>query len=205
MKYHKNILLISSAVIFLGGCVSVLPEAPKLSDKLVLDVASRDSSKKLATHNVLAVSQPRCSDFRDTTRIVVFHEKTGAVIQDYLVGTEWSDRLPLSFQSVLVQTLSNSNMFRGVIYQSESIDADLLLMTDIRRFDVVVQPMGSQELVLEITGNLLKTTGRQLISQRTFSKKEALAEKNLKGLQESYNAALTHLLQDISQWVQEKI
>lgn len=206
MKNFKHLCMISSAASLLGGCVSLLPDAPKPSDKLTLEssmIPEQGAHKK--SDSVLAVAPPHSSDYRDTTRVVVFHEKSGALVQDYMIGTEWSDRLPLAFQSALIQSLESQQLFKGVIYQSEAIDSELILMTDIRRFDVVVNPQGSQELVVEITGNLLRSTGRQLMSQRNFSTKEALTEKNLKGLQGAYKLALTQILKDINGWVREKV
>lgn len=206
MKNSNTRVMIFTAATFLNGCVNVLPQAPVPSDKMSLDFsgALEAGASKTSTH-VLSVALPRCSDFRDTTRVVVFHQKDGAEVQDYVVGTEWADRLPVAFQGALVHSLRPLKLFKGVVYQSDAIDSEFILMTDIRRFDVTASEAGRQGIVLEVTGNLSQSAGRILVSQKTFAVKETLEEKGLKGLQNAYSHGLDQILMAIHQWIRESV
>ena len=107
---------------FLAGCVSVLPEEPEPSKKIVL---TPQLSKKIVGNNIssaLIVDKPFMLESLDSTRVkIILQDKSGVALSEFIAGVEWCDRLPALLQEVLITLYEKTGKFTAVGQAEEQL------------------------------------------------------------------------------------
>lgn len=98
---------------------------------------------------LLAVEQPTALQILDTEKVVI-SPAPGEVA--YLSDAQWVDRLPKLLQARIVQSFENSTRIRAVAKTQDRVNADYLLVVDIRQFGIQAYdgPVANVELSVKI-------------------------------------------------------
>jgi cholesterol transport system auxiliary component len=98
---------------------------------------------------LLAVDLPSALQILDTEKIVI-SPNAGEVA--YLSDAQWLDRLPRLMQARIVQAFENSTRIRAVAKTQDKINADYLLVIDVRQFGMIAYegPYAVVELSVKI-------------------------------------------------------
>ena len=98
---------------------------------------------------LLAVEQPTALQILDTEKVVI-SPTPGEVA--YLSDAQWVDRLPKLLQARIVQSFENSTRIRAVAKTQDRVNADYLLVIDIRQFGIQAYdgPTANVELSVKI-------------------------------------------------------
>lgn len=98
---------------------------------------------------LLAVEQPTALQILDTEKVVIA-PAPGEVA--YLSDAQWVDRLPKLMQARIVQSFENSSRIRAVAKTQDRVNADYILVVDIRQFGIQAYdgPIANVELSVKI-------------------------------------------------------
>ena len=128
-----------------------------------------------ALAQAISVARPRAASSLDTNRIAVVTPGHGF---DYLAGARWADAAPQMVQQLLVDGLGGAGGFATAIGSPSRVPADLLLDTELRRFEAVYASADSApSIVVELQASLVDT--RRGLRLASFdARAEVAAERN---------------------------
>ena len=146
-------------VLVAAGCAGT--KAPPTFDLTAAQGFPRNSG---SPRGQLIVSEPTALAILDSEKIVVRPAK-GEL--GYLMGAQWSDRLPKLLQARIVQSFENANRLRTVGRPGERLTADFSLVTDVRAFGVAIADNGVFAEV-EISAKVVADKSGRIIAGRVF-------------------------------------
>jgi cholesterol transport system auxiliary component len=171
----RRVASILVSALLCSACVSsVFQSDAEPPDLFRLDPpASNATGPALA--QAISVARPRAASSLDTNRIAVVSPGHGF---DYLAGARWADAAPQMVQQLLVDSLGAPGGFATAIASPSRVPADLLLDTELRRFEAVYASADSApSVVVELQASLVDT--RRGLRVASFdARAEVAAERN---------------------------
>jgi cholesterol transport system auxiliary component len=146
----------------------------------------------------LVVSVPTASPPLDGDRIVV---RTGPQSLALQKDAQWTDTLPRLLQSRLIQSFENGHLLRSVGYPSQGISANVVLASEIRRFEIDAH---TGNATVEIAGKLISSNGRILAAQ-VFSAQAPGSAANGASSSAALDDAFGQVAQQIVAWAASKL
>lgn len=192
-------LALFSLSLLASGCGSLLPKPHAAPTLCVLSPPHMPASLGDPVDWHLAVDLPSGSASYDTTKIPVMRS---AQQLEYYSDCEWTERLPLLLQSLIVKSLENSGRITGVARASAGINPDKLLMTDIRQCHV--ETHGSKPLVrISVTIKLVDMKDRRIVKSTLLTRETPLTGERRDHIVNAFQTTLSAILQDMVQWCLE--
>ena len=151
---------VALAAALLGGCTSMLREAPMATYDL--SAPQGFSGRAASGRGVLVIEEPTAIQTVDSNRMVA---RSGGQIS-YVPGAQWTDRLPSLVQTRMVQAFENSGRIGSVGRSQDRLSGDYQLITDIRAFEIDVGSGSTAQV--EIAAKIVDRSGR-VRSGRVFS------------------------------------
>lgn len=105
---------------------------------------------------LLAVEQPTALQILDTEKVVI-SPTPGQVA--YLSDAQWVDRLPKVMQARIVQSFENSSRIRAVAKTQDRVNADYLLVVEIRQFGILAY---ESQAVVELSVKIVYQRGGRI-------------------------------------------
>lgn len=130
--------LVVSALLLLGGCISLLPEPPPPPRTYVLEAAEIERLSGAPIDAVIAVAQP------GGERAILGADliwRTGNTIA-YVDQSQWSSRAADALQQTLAETLTQQGRFRAAA-RSGDARADYEIRWDVLDFEVREEDMSA--------------------------------------------------------------
>ncbi|AIL12562.1 hypothetical protein IM40_01975 [Candidatus Paracaedimonas acanthamoebae] len=190
---------------FLTGCVSVLPEAPEPSKKIILTPLLSKRIEGSAILGALIVEKPLMLESLDSTRIkIILYDKAGVALSEFISGVEWSDRLPTLLQETLVILYEKTGKFTAVGRAEEQFYAAHRLHLTITHFEVVKEADSSMQVVIGFSTKFIHSQSRTVLAQRHFLRKVAVKEEGLQGIIKAFEKATSDSFSEMIQWTLEK-
>lgn len=190
-----KIFFVALLFFMIGGCVSVLPDAPPASARYFITDINRTSTDRAPVAWTLSIEDPSATRALDTTKIAV--SRTSGKIE-YYSGGEWSDRAPRLFGSALVRSFENSGQILGVGSRVSLPLSDFILQTDIRDLHTV---RSGKDVVVTTTVYARLTDGRSTIyAAQLFSKQSVLADEVSERVAQRIDNNVAEIMSDIIDW-----
>lgn len=191
------------AVLALSGC-SVLPESETL---VFYRLPSSDSAMSTQLENraarlpaVLRVATPYGNRAVGSTRILVVPEPER--ISAYK-GARWADAAPVILRDRLVESFREAGVFRSVVTDSDNLNADLELSSDLPRFQVVYQE-GAPVVVITLDATISVPASSRIISSRRFHVEQAVQGKEVPEVVQAFGLAVDQLAAQLLDWTGEQ-
>lgn len=115
---------------------------------------------------------------------------------------QWSDSLPKLLQAKLIQSFENYDPAHAPLRAIEGVVADYQLLTDIRSFQVLTEPIPMAEIV--ISAKILGKAGR-VIAARVFSERRKVDSLDPQSAVRAFSGAFGALAKDLVSWTVAKI
>jgi cholesterol transport system auxiliary component len=146
----------------------------------------------------LLIDVPLAPAGLDTSRIAL----TRSVVSiEYFADSEWTDRVPLLVQTALLESFENSKSVNAIERESAGLGADLILKTEIRQFEALYDsPQGAPAVWVSIMARLVNPTGRDIVAQDTFERREPASENQIPAVVVAFDQALGGVIEDIVVW-----
>lgn len=188
-----------SFVLFLSGCVSLLPESTPPAPRYHIAAVSDASLQGPPLDWSLIIEDPRAARVYDTTRIAV-SSAPGKI--EFLTGAEWTDRAPRLFQMALVQTFEDAGRILAVGDRTAIPIGDIILETDIRRLEMSLQN-GDRGARISVFARLGDGKGR-VYAARRFDVSAPSPRQNADSAVAAFNSGFSQIIPEIVAWTYEE-
>ena len=174
------------SLLIMSGCLSL----PKNSEKyklFYLKTLPFSEKERASLHPVkwqLILEDPSCDGRLNTDRIVV--QSSSAEIT-HISGARWVDRLPNLIQQLLLNLFENSGQIKGVGTSLDGLDADYVLLIDIRDFELMVRE--SKEVRIRIFAKMMRLKDREIVGAKTFESIVPITQDSFKEVIDAFLTA----------------
>jgi cholesterol transport system auxiliary component len=146
----------------------------------------------------ILVDVPLAPSGLDTPRIAL---SRSAVSIDYFADSEWTDRVPLLVQTVLLESFENSKAITAIDRESIGLRADFILKTEIRHFEALYDsPSGAPDVWVAIIARLVNPSGRDIVAQASFERHNRAKANDIPEIILAFDEALGGVIEDIVLW-----
>ncbi|MFV9473208.1 ABC-type transport auxiliary lipoprotein family protein [Advenella sp. RU8] len=190
-------ILMSSLVLFLGGC-SILPQSDPLTVYQLPAVSGATASaiSGLSTKS-LTVFAPYANSFLDTGRIAVIPSGNQLSVYE---GSRWSDAVPRVFRDRLIQDFRRFTDLKAVGSEGDNLLASYQLRGDLGAFQVEYRD-GQPTAVIDFDASLFDGQSGRVIASQRFSVAEPVDGRQVPEVVQAFGRASTRINNDILQWV----
>lgn len=193
---RRIVAVVATAALCAGCFGSVLQSSQAPPDLYRLDPALA-AGAGAALEWVISVPRPRASPSLDTHRIAVVMPGHRF---DYLADARWADAAPQMVQQLLVATLGAPGGFATSVAAPSRVPPDLLLDTELRRFEAVYPaPGAAPTIVVELQANLIDTRKGARVASFD-SRSEVAADRNdRRAVVAAFEQATGRVVEEVSQ------
>lgn len=149
---------------------------------------------------LLAVEQPTALQILDTEKVVI-SPTAGEVA--YLSDAQWVDRLPKLLQARIVQSFENSTRIRAVAKTQDRVNADYILVVDIRQFGIVAYD--GPTAAVELSVKIVYQRGGRIAAATVLSSRVAASGTSGSAATLSLDQALSDVLVQMVKWTSQRI
>ncbi len=150
--------------------------------------------KKVAM--TVRVQDPEVDPGLDSPRILVMDSANHLT---YYNGVAWAQPVPNLVQGFLVDALQQSHAFKAVSSDMDEVEADVLLLTDIRDFQVD-KTQNPPVVKIRMTVSLVNATSRKPIANLPIQKNVTAKANHMPDLVAAFNDGMDEAAADIARW-----
>jgi cholesterol transport system auxiliary component len=146
----------------------------------------------------LVVAVPGASEALDTERIALEHAPNSL---DYYAHSQWTDRLSLLVQSLLVQAFERSGRIAGVGREGAGIRPDVVLEAEIRHFEAYYAVADTPpEIRVSLVPKLVGAVHREIIATTEVTRSVRAAANDMTGITAAFGAAANDTVKEVVRW-----
>jgi cholesterol transport system auxiliary component len=149
---------------------------------------------------LLAVDQPTALQILDTEKVVI-SPSPGEVA--YLSDAQWVDRLPKLMQARIVQSFENSNRIRAVAKTQDRVNADYVLVIDVRQFGMTAHD--TPQAVVELSVKIVYQRGGRIAAGTILTSRVAATGTNGQAATLALDQAFSDVLVQMVKWTSRRI
>lgn len=149
---------------------------------------------------LLAIEQPTALQILDTEKVVI-SPNPGEVA--YLSDAQWVDRLPKLMQARIVQSFENSSRIRAVAKTQDRINADYVLVVDVRQFGI--QAYESPQAVVELSVKIVYQRGGRIAAGTVLTSRVAANGTSGQTATLALDQAFSDVLVQLVKWTSRRI
>jgi cholesterol transport system auxiliary component len=194
----RRALLQSAGAVALAGCSSNLIGPPPAPQIYVLHPDFSPVANAPMVSCQLVVSVPAATESLDTERIALVRAPN---TMDYYANSQWTDRVPLLVQSLLVEAFEKSNRINAVGRESAGIRADYVLESEIRDFSAHYTVLDTPPKIrVGVTAKLVGALSRDVAATMQFENEAQAAANNMSSIAAAFTQATEAAVSRIVSW-----
>jgi cholesterol transport system auxiliary component len=192
-------ILVAGAALTLAGCGGNLIGPPSPAPQLY--VLHPEFGALADSPNVpwqLVVSVPAAPASLDSERIAL---ERAPNTMDYYANSQWTDRVPLLLQSLLVEAFEKSGRIAAVGRETAGIRADYVLETEIRDFEAYYAvPDAAPNVRVSITAKLLGALSHEIAGTMQSIHQAQAAANDMTSITAAFTKAAGAAVEEIVGW-----
>ena len=149
----------------------------------------------------LVVDEPTAPRQIDTSRIAVMN---GPFEVKYYADVEWTDTAPSMVQLLLLQSFQNSWRLPVVAPTRQTLAADFLLLSTLRKFQVERDAAGTPQATVVLEATLMRMPRREPVATARFEQATPLAGDSIDAVTAAFNASLGETMRRVVEWTLER-
>jgi len=152
---------------------------------------------------VLAIARPRAPTSLDTDRIAVL--RPGSRF-DYYSGVRWAESAPEMIQQLLVRGVAADGRFETVVAAPSRVPPDLLLDTELRRFEAQY-PVGGDlpRVFVELQASVVDARAARRIASFTIAADAAATDNRRSAVLAAFERATSDAIQSAVAKLRESV
>lgn len=198
-RANRRTVLTGGLALTLSACSGNLigPSSPA-PDLYVLHPEFGSVSDAKPIRQQLVVAVPAASDALDTERIALEHAPN---TMDYYAHSQWTDRLSLLVQSLLVEAFERSGRVAGVGREGAGIRPDVILESEIRHFEAFyASPDTPPEVRVTLVPKLVGAVHREVIAATEVTRSARPAANDMPQITAAFGTAANEVLRETVRW-----
>tara|TARA_A100000171_G_C2129335_1_gene145636 strand:- start:729 stop:1343 length:615 start_codon:yes stop_codon:yes gene_type:complete len=187
---------------FLGGCISLLPEASSPPREFTLDFLGGE--KKLVAPSkdlVIKIDKTIAAAPLQAQRILLLSKEAGLIESHYLADVVWHEPLASLVQCRLIEAIRNGGMFKGVGYSQEAFKPDLLYLPALHHFEIE-KGAGTYKAVVSLSLREVSYQDHSLQRERVFYDERPVSE-SLEAFVTGLNQSFLKILIEAVNWIEK--
>ncbi|MEO1190584.1 MAG: ABC-type transport auxiliary lipoprotein family protein [Pseudomonadota bacterium] len=198
--------LLPLGLVGLTGCGALLPGSGPPPNLYRLTPKSTFDPGLPTVDWQLVLAPPSAQGAIDTTRIALAPSLTRI---EYYASAGWTDRMPLMFQALMLESFENSGHIVAVGRRAVGLRSDYELRIDIREFQADYYDNPSQPAACQgppvcvhvvVNAKLIYTPQRTIVATRDFGTFAPSPQDDLVSVVEAFDIALGDVLKDLVGW-----
>jgi cholesterol transport system auxiliary component len=145
----------------------------------------------------LVVDEPTAPRQIDTSRIAVMN---GPFQVKYYADVEWTDTAPSMVQLLLLQSFQNTGRLPVVAPTRQTLAADFLLLSTLRKFQVDRDAAGTPQAEATLETTLMRMPRREPVATARFERATPLAGDSIDAVTAAFNASLGEVMRRVVEW-----
>ena len=145
----------------------------------------------------LVVDEPAAARQIDTSRIALM---SGTFQVEYYADVEWTDSAPAMVQLLLVQSFQNTGRLPVVAPSRQTLATDLLLLSNLRKFQVENDASGTPQATVVFEATLLRMPRRTPVATARFEKATPVDSKSIETVTAAFDASLGDVMRRVVGW-----
>jgi ABC-type uncharacterized transport system auxiliary subunit len=191
-----NAAVAGIALLLLSSCGSLMSQREPISYyRLSHGDIDRSLTAEAPAYDFVKVDLPHLTTTHAADAILY---SAALYQQDAYSKSQWSVALPTMLQGWLIETLSSTGLFKGVIRSASRAHASHLIETDIIRFEHVVY---QSKAAIALRISLLDLKHRRLIKQKVFRYQLPLDEQSAGSAVRAFNRLMLQFNRDLFLWL----
>src|SRR5215469_11874184 len=135
----------------------------------------------------LVVDEPTAPRQIDTSRIALMR---GPFQVEYYADVEWTDNAPAMVQLLLLQSFQNTGCLPVVAPTRQTLAADFLLLSTLRKFQVEKDAAGAPRATLVLETPLMRMPRRAPVATARFEQSALVAADTIEAVTAAFNESL---------------
>ncbi|MEH6564145.1 MAG: ABC-type transport auxiliary lipoprotein family protein [Halopseudomonas sp.] len=199
---QRRTLQLSAALLTLSlaSACSVLPEAEPITF-YNLPSPQLAPSQTQPLQLSLRIITPDASYALQAPRIMVSPDEN--TVNSYQ-GARWTDPNPALLREHLIQAFQQDGSFRTVSNDTQALEADVHLYSDLRQFQTVYRN-GNPEIAITMDAKLVDPATRQVISGKHFQVTRQLDSPQVPAVVEGLGQASDELAGELISWSRQAL
>ena len=194
----RRVLLQGAGAVALTGCSSNLIGPPPAPQTYVLRPAFGPVTAAANVSWQLVIAVPNAPEVLDTERIAL---ERAPNTMDYYANSQWTDRVPLLVQSLVVEAFEKSGRINAVGRESAGIRPDYILDAEIRDFSAhYTAPDTLPKVRVGIGTKLVGSLNREVIGSAAFEEEAPSAANNMANITAAFTQAAGAAVSRIVEW-----
>jgi cholesterol transport system auxiliary component len=196
----RRTVLIGGLALALSGCSasSLIGPSTPVPDLYVIHPEFGPIPDAPVIRQQVVVAVPTASETLDTERIAL---ERAPNIMDYYAHAQWTDRLPLLIQSLLVEAFENSGRIAGVAREAAGIRADVVLEIELRHFEAYYAVQDTPpEIHVALVPKLVGALHREVIGATEITRSARATANDMARITAAFTVAGTDALKETVRW-----
>lgn len=199
LAQSRRAVILGAGALTLGGCAGGIigPSSPP-PQIYTLDPPSGAVPDAPNVDWQLVVAVPVAPAVLDTQRIAL---ERAPNTMDYFANSQWTDRLSLVLQSLLVQAFEASGKIRAVGRETAGIRADYVLETELRNFEAYYAvPDTPPKIRVRMTAKLLGALSHEIAGITEAAQEVPAAANDMTSITAAFASATGPVVAQIVNW-----
>ncbi|ACT56614.1 ABC-type transport auxiliary lipoprotein family protein [Candidatus Liberibacter asiaticus] len=145
-------------------------------------------------HIQLIITEPITEKILNSEDIIV---RSSPIEIQYLIGSQWSDKLPRMIQLKLIANFENNGKISTVVKPNQGIYADYQIISAIRSFEINIDRHCA---IITMSLKIINAHDNSLVGQKVFHVEEKLEKDNKLHFIQSLNRAFSRISSEIIDW-----
>jgi len=194
----KKTILSLVALLGLSACSGLLPslvgEPPAL---LQITAPQSIASTEPLSRKQLLIDVPVASAGIDTPRVAIIQ---GDGTMAYYKNVSWTDRVPVMYQTLLVESFGVSGKLPAVGRENVGLRADYLLKTDLLAFEASYKAGAVPVVKVSLTAKLIGMPRRLIVAGNTFSAEVEAENDSVLAVRDAFQQASDKAVSQLVNW-----
>jgi cholesterol transport system auxiliary component len=201
ISLSRRVLFAGASGLILAGCSDLVGPlaAPKL---YVLTPPLLGPLPGPKVGWALSIALPEATAGLDADRIAILRPPAGL---DYYADAAWADRLPVLAEAALVEAFESSKRIAAVVRDSDGVQADYILTTDLREFAARYDAgEGAPLAAVRLGVRVVNARTRKMSASSVFGKEIRAAANSVADAVAALTAAYGAVLAELVPWVLDR-
>lgn len=192
MKRSNTVVVLSFLTLLLGGCLST-PSEP--TNFYSLRYLSTPKMTPKHSDEIIKVDFPHAASTLMGKRIMYAKNRYETA---YYIKNQWAEPLPSMLQDWMIQSIEDTEKFKGVVRSTSRVKSSFLLESDIVTFE---HRLDSKSVTVSLHVNLIDSQNNAVIKSKTFIYDEAVEKPDAPSAVKAFNRALESFKTELSEWI----
>ena len=199
-QFVKTLILIAFLPVVMLACTPLFT-APELNKLYQLKPITEAYTTLPNINWRLGIEHPKTTGGLQSRKIAMRPDSHQI---EYISGARWIEPLPAMLQTLILESFENSGKFKYVGRQTTSLNADYLLLSEVRDFHLMRNDVTlKRKIVIKIRVTLVDRWKKNVLHETTIIEQHPVKNLKMESVIAGFDQATQNMLQKLTRWTLE--